>query len=475
VHYAAYVQSDSFPDFPILFAFEVITDFYSLRAKIDREVLYMQANGGIDEKTNPDNHYTVSDFLRTFLSPDCESIIGSWIMLYGEYHNLIIQNLDFNKLEEVKSLWHRYGETDGTLHAFEQQLAIDIDEGNWSKGDSVVCPDCSKFTIKAEIPYGTDCPHTFKFSAYVNGIRIDLAQQANNPTQSQCDIVEIKWQFGDGTSSIAYGDSPTHTYATIGTYTVTATIKRRNGTTCDKTTIVTPKDCGVNLVTPTCDPSYQGCGVRYKIKASPYHCNHQNATSYKLIFENSTIPDKIQSTSEFTQIFLCDGTYNIKIEVTFADGCKSTDKKSFQVLGTGDCKQKCDHERHKDISTCSGYKINHHFRVWSIGGLNRVYVKNVHYKKNSSGWWILKKADRMEVSFWGKVVYGNADCTNQTPIYPNGKTNSGKNTLLYDYPMKNPFTVTRAALHSSWKVKSSSSCSWIYSNDEIKLHDKTCP
>ncbi|MDR1346536.1 MAG: PKD domain-containing protein [Bacteroidales bacterium] len=472
--YADYTKSDSFPDFPMLFAFEVLTDFYSLRAQIERDLFQMQAKGGIDEKTNPDNHYTVSDFLRTLLSPDCESIIGSWIVLYGESQSLIIQHLDFDKLDRVKTLWHKYGETDGTMHAFEQQLAMDIEEGNWSKGDSIACPDCNKFTIKADVLYGTECPHTFKFSAYIDGKRIDVAQQVNSWPQSKCDVIEVKWKFENGQTSFVYSDSPTHTYTKAGTYTATATMKRRDGTTCLSTTTVTVKDCNVNLVTPTRDATYLGCGVQYKIKVTPFHCQNKSATSYKLSFVNSTIPPQTKTTGEFTQIFICDGPYNIKVEVTFADGCKSDATQTFNVTGTGDCKQKKDHEKQKDISTCSGYKINHHFRVWSSAGLNRVYVKNVHYKKNSLGWWILKKADRMEASFWGKVVYGNADCSSQTPVYPNGKTNSGKSTLLYDYPMGQKFSVSRKAVHSSWKVKSSSSCSWASNSDELQLHDNFC-
>jgi hypothetical protein len=145
------------------------------------------------------------------------------------------------------------------------------------------------------------------------------------------------------------------------------------------------------------------------------------------------------------------------------------------VEGTGNCLKSKDHQKNKDITTCSGYKINHHFRVWSDGCLlNRVYVKSVHYKKNGVGWWILNSPKNMEVSFWGKAVYGNNDCSNQTPVYPNGKKNSNLSTILYDYPMREKFSVTKEALHSSWGVKSSNNCSWVSNNDEIKLHDKPC-
>ncbi|MDR1346118.1 MAG: PKD domain-containing protein [Bacteroidales bacterium] len=473
--YADYIKSDSFPDFPMLFAFEVITDFYSLRAQIERDVFQMQAKGGIDEKTNPDNHYTVSDFFRTLLSPDCELIIGDWILLFGEYQHLIIRDLDFDKLAEVKALWKQYGETDGTVSAFERQLAIDIDAVNW-KSDESGCPSCSTLEIEEYIPWTTSSPQTVSFWAIIN----EKPMEYKTWSTSSCDAQKINWNFGDGTTSTE--DNPKHTYSNGGFYTVKVSVTRYDGSTCEAEKRIEVSNCGVNITDPVKDPSYQGCGVRYKFRATPFHSKNQNAISYTLSFPFSTIPDQTQSTNNFTQIFTCNQDYVYEIKITYADGCAHKTTKRINVTGTGDCILNKDHQRHKDISTCSGYKINHHFRVWSVGCLKRVYVKNVHYKKNSLGWWILKKASNMNVSFGGNVVYPIPNnkievlfnCTTTTPVYPNGKSNSNKSMLLYDYPMKKDFRVKKESVHSSWSVKSSGSCSWASNSNEIKLHDKPC-
>jgi PKD repeat protein len=294
-------------------------------------------------------------------------------------------------------------------------------------------------------------------------------------------VKSIKWDFGDGTTSAEF--HPKHTYSDGGFYTVKVRIVRYDGSSCETERRIEVSNCSVNITEAVEDPSYQGCGVRYKFRATPFHYNNQSVISYTLSFPNSSIPSQTQSSNNFTQVFTCDQEYGYKITVQFADGCASEDYGRVNVTGTGNCILRKDHQRHKDINTCSGYKINHHFRVWSVGGLNRVYVKNVHYKKNSLGWWILKKASNMNASFGGNVVYQIVlpngkkifDCTTTTPVYPNGKNNSKKSILLYDYPMgKTPFRVRKESVYSSWQVKSSSSCSWASNSSEIKLHAGPC-
>ena len=108
IDYHIYTTTDSFPDYPILYAFEVILSFNSLNSTIENQLLEFEAGEGIPLEGDPDDHFIVSNYLRALLSPDCEIAIGNWIFLYGKDYNLKIADLDFYKLSQTKSLWNNF-------------------------------------------------------------------------------------------------------------------------------------------------------------------------------------------------------------------------------------------------------------------------------------------------------------------------------------------------------------------------------
>jgi hypothetical protein len=207
--YEHYINSEGFPNDPILVAFEAITGFYSLRAKIENELLELESGDGITETNNPDMHFIVSNYNRALLTPDCELIIKNTIFLYGSNQNLMIFDLNFDKLEQVKSLWRAHGQVQGTLIAFEQSLATSI-----KKPQKSMC-NCDDISFVAILDASQNCPHSFTFKAYdgINEIsKIILGSD-------ECDVISIEWDFGDGTAkSTEY--TPRHKYTQLGTYSV---------------------------------------------------------------------------------------------------------------------------------------------------------------------------------------------------------------------------------------------------------------
>ena len=113
-NYIKFDTSNAFPVNPVLYAFESITNFHSLRADIEEQLLQMEAMDGIGINDDPDTHYIVSPFMRALLTTDCEVIIGNYIYIYGDSLNIKVPDLNFQHLETAKYLINLYGEYEGT-------------------------------------------------------------------------------------------------------------------------------------------------------------------------------------------------------------------------------------------------------------------------------------------------------------------------------------------------------------------------
>jgi hypothetical protein len=99
-----------------------------------------------------------------------------------------------------------YNQTVGTGHYFLQEI--------WSNADGACMPN--------ELPAAG---LSVKTSAPVAGVPVAVDASASSDTDGS--IVSYAWQFGDGAS--ASGATPTHTYATGGTYAVTLTVTDSDG------------------------------------------------------------------------------------------------------------------------------------------------------------------------------------------------------------------------------------------------------
>lgn len=120
------------------------------------------------------------------------------------------------------------------------------------------------------------------------------------------------WDFGDGDTSSAY--SPSHTYASYGTYTVSLTVYSLNGcsdTAMQVVTISPPPAPGMTF-TATCE----GVAAQF---AGTLNGNNQNATWLWNFGNGNTSNQQIT-----TYTFPTWGSYPVSVSVTDNNGCSTT-------------------------------------------------------------------------------------------------------------------------------------------------------
>ena len=466
--YQEYIESERFPRDPMLFAFEVITNFHSLRAHIENQLLELEAGDGISMENNPDNHYVVSEYERTLFTPDGEIIAGNTIFMYGEYQDVYITDLDFEKLEQTKTLWRQYGETEGTVKAVQLLLAepIPIHKANC---DDCTAP-CDQVKIEKKLtPTTVKCPRRYEFSGPGNfnvfGSRL-------------CSMTGITWDFGDGTT-VSNTTSVAHEYKQQGKYAVKLYVTFNNGATCVATTDVEIKDCDVSMSTPVKDNAYPGNGTKYIFQAEAKNCSGATPTYYWDFGDGITTTT---TNSRIEHVYTSDGQKPVSVTVNFSDGCTATT--SRVVLINVCCRYKNYDEkedRYRDFTYnyssygyTPGYWVRHFFTTRQCAPFwHRIVVKDNFYNRNKKGNWNAKGAYKMHANFRGQVGYKQWICELVT-IYPQGEWSYGKDHLTYDYAMHDPFWIGNKSIKSSFKIEMFQNGATDSRTDVIELHENPC-
>jgi hypothetical protein len=437
-NYEIYTTTDSFPKYPILYAFEVLLNFNSLNSTIEDQLLSLEAMDGIPLENNPDDHYIVSSFMRALLSPNCELIIDSSIYLYGDDYSVEIPDLNFEKLEQTKILIDNLGETEGMIQACSKGYAIQILKST----ESTDC--CDNSSIKYSIEGSSSCPRTFSFNV-----------------SSYCNIKSYSWSFGD--NSYSNENMPQHTYNSNGNYTVTVQCVFEDGSTCTLSRYVRVKACSVTISDFKLDLS-----GNYNFSATVKHCDNANPISYSWNFGDNLGT----STSPNVQYqYLSDGNRYVILNVTFSDGCFATCTTKVHVKGTGICCKALDTERNKEIYYCNNSKrIKHVFSVRNIWPFHRIVVKSINYKIKSNGNSVREKASSLSVGYSGLIYDKDCLTNNNVSDY---KSNAKKDHILLDDGIGRPFRVQYEGISSFYSV-TKTNCSSISNTLGLKLHKKNC-
>jgi hypothetical protein len=470
-NYQLYIESERFPRNPMLFAFEVITDFHSLRADIENRILELEAGDGIPDEENPDHHFIVSDYMRTLLTPGCEIIAGNTIFLTGRYQDVIIFDLDFEKLEQTKSLWRQYGETEGTVKAVQLGLAEPIYSSTYEDGTDPCEALCQALHLEHKLlPSSNSCPNKYQFS--ISNSFVGTCNCIINGTQN------IMWNFGDGTSGS--GSSVTHEYQRGGTYNVTLTIKLHDGGSekvCRKSITLNVETCNVTINSPVKDNTYTESGVKYIFTANASNCNGGTPEKYIWNFGDGTTMET--NTDRTEHVYTVDSKRTVTVSVEYSD-CSASNSFIIVVSGTGNCCKKytgdgiglnfCyDQNGVPSSHDNATYKLSHFFttRQWYLW--HRIVVKNTLYKRDNKGKWKEKTASMMYANFSGQIA--KTSC-NLYSISPKGDITRNNTNHSYDYGVGEWFWVGKESLSSEFEL-------YIYSTqvdqkrDVIKIHQSS--
>jgi PKD repeat protein len=458
--YEEYINSDKFPNEPILYAFEAITGFYSLRTSIENQLLRLEEGDGISSEEDPDDHFIVSPYMRTILTPACELIIEETIYIIGDEYTVEISDLNMDNLRKTQDLIRTLGEEKGMMEACLEGYADQSDERH--KSDNC----CNDVTIKDERSEGTNgCNNTYTFSLKNN---------------SSCGTIRsCKWDFGDGSAIINSSGSQSvkYTYKTKGNYTVKAQVTFSNGTSCnfDKITEnIKVDNCNVKL---RAFEDVKGVSI-FRVSTGAGNCDNSNVVSCKLTFgdgSDTTIRSSNFLGNDIRHQYTRDGRKIVTVEVTFESGCVATDKTVTKPKGTGACCKANDRHVEKEIiySGCSNKKIKHIFAIRNILGFHRFVVRSIHFEKNKKGKWKREKADRLYVNYGG-IVY-NKSCEDPKSVTGDpGKTKTKQVEITMDKGNGTHFRAGRNTVYSIYEVNDGG-CNSGSQQKGISLHDNKCP
>ena len=296
---------------------------------------------------------------------------------------------------------------------------------------SPVCTYCDSVSVGGSV---TNCNFTYTPDSLTNGLIY-----FSGPSASQG--LNIYWDFGDS-SSIAYGQFPTHQYTAPGNYTVCATVfdpitQTTYCTSCTTITVLNSAGCSANM---NLQVNNQVLFAQAQVTGGP-------VTSYLWDFGNggfATSPNTVYT-------YGIPGTYNVCLTITTASGCTDTVCQTIVIPPLGACTS--NYTAIPDsitpglfqfINTSTG---NFSTVSWNFGDGTITNVANPSHQFNSPGTYnvcltisnnVLGCSDTYCDTF---VVSQVANCylfwfpdsANTQMIYFSGTPSSAGTTLVWDF------------------------------------------
>jgi len=458
ISYSKYVQSERMPDFIMSYLFETKFDFYSLRADIEEQVVRMDRGIGIPENDDPETHYTVSPYLRTLLSPQCEVIIDDLICVHYDSYGIGIMNLDWNTLNELHQHQSRNSFDEKKVLAFCAE-----------KQNAFFLTTVSEPTLHADFAYTMDpkTPNTVQFINY-------------SASEAYKDM-KYFWDFGDGTTSTE--KNPKHTYKSMGAeYPVSLTISLNNSKALPVSTLPTI------IILEDTDPSDPY--ITYKentngdVGFSIANVVASNISAITWDFGDGCAPQFLGGTVFANHTYTNNGSYTVTAEILYKNMAPSkTLTKKIEVKhiadggDTDDCCKPNDKQDGEYPYDNNKKNLLFSIRAYNVYPCHRIYAKTINYEKNSNGKFNTKKVDVIEAGFFGTIYKndGGSGCGTEftfTNAWVKSKKTAYRVLLDYGLGYYNGYKVSKNSLHS-WH--------YVYDNKEVKfegygtsVHDKKC-
>jgi len=228
-------------------------------------------------------------------------------------------------------------------------------------------------------------------------------------TPNSSEISSFYWYFGDGTSSTL--ENPTHTFASVGTYSVCLKIKTRDNCEsqiCKNIVISTNSNCNAAYIwNKTGTPG----GIAFKDLSSIIS---GQVNSWAWDFGDGS---PIVTTQNPTHIFPCDKRYIVTLTITTTSGCSSSIFLPVEVSSYNCCDRnpKTDGYRYYDWNG-NNYRFYYEAKHVNLPFARYVHTTMRHSKKGAFGiyWW--RKAN-LSISLRGRVYKANElGCFCQTPF-----------------------------------------------------------
>ena len=448
--YEQYIVSEKFPNYPMLFAFEKITGFNSLRAHIENQILELEAGDGIPEDNNPEHHFIVSPYMRTILTPNCEIAISLFIFIIGDEYTVEIADLNMENLQATRNLIRTLGEEEGMKRACLEEYAnqVDADKYHKSGGSGTNCCDYSLFGITAKpSKNAAGCKNKYDFE--VGG---------NFPCGTP---ISYEWTV-DGTV-FSYQAAPSYQFDRYGLHFIKVILKFDNGKTCELTEQVDVDYCKARFSKHRDKNKHTFTFVPATLK----QCEDDEVIKWEWNFGDGSPKYTTTNPNEKVEhTYSKNGKYTVTLTITTKKGCVASFSRKWVIAKKSDC---CYPSDKKDVIYYYSYgnnqgKVEHTYAANKV--VLRFVVKSINYVKNKKGNWNREKADRLRVNYEG-VVY-DKDCITSYSTNGNALSNTKNNSITYDKGFGKAFRLKKNCTWSVYEVDKGSHKSGQYKG--VYLH-----
>jgi PKD repeat protein len=421
-------------------AFEYQHNFNSLRAQIEDELIDLENGDGIDENNDPDDHFIVSHYFRSLLTPQCVVVISNTIYIFYEEYVIGIMNNDWKALDQLLNLTN-----EDAIATF----CIDNPNVFYTDGYDIA-------TCVADFSF-TRIPQTLNKFQFTN-----TSYSNNFPGMS------YYWDFGDGTYSTA--KDPVHTFAQPFMASQVVLHVYFEGATYSKSKEV-KSGCYAEYSAQKKSNGY------YKFKSTSLAYDGDAILHYTWTFDNFSSPVTTNKDT-ISHKYEHNGTYAVLLKITTKGGCTSETFRAIEVDNAECCKANASDKNTFSLTSNTNRKVKSKITASNFGllGIHWLTAKTVYYKKKNNGKLKREKADKIYAGWNGYIYRASSDLSLEcgTPELTNlNKSKKKRKYKIYSESMHGSFKLRKDCLYSFYSI---------YDNNDgvdnygfpAKIHQKTC-
>ncbi len=410
-------------------------NFYSLHQQIESNIRELEETNELFDYNDPDNHFIVSDYMRTFLTPYCEVVIGDVLFVFREGFTIGVMGYY----------------DDATLSAVRTLVYSGAGEDDFA----YLCNANPKVYMVSTDGMTMDVDFT------ADQVALDqLSYKFTNETGSEeYQNVSYLWDFGDGSTSTSV--NPTHVYSTTGTKTVTLTSTYEGVTkSLARNITVSKKGCWVDF-----NYTHNNNGV-YFFTANGHVDGGDTPSYYKVYFGDGTDTTiyttavKIDFNHKYSSSYY-NQTVNVEVILNTHNGNFSSTVRSF-IVSHKDCKYNCSAHTgggspFPHYHLYDNYYVKSAIRATNFLIFHRLHSKTIFLKKNTNNSFSRVKADCIHTGYSGEIYFDSDNtpdnqCGRDT-LVEWGKTVYDRKVVNLERGLRHSFSVDYRSLHSVLSAK----------------------
>lgn len=258
----------------------------------------------------------------------------------------------------------------------------------------------------------TECHADFTLST-VQSTKTVSVNYSGSPINSS--NYTVTWNWGDNTPSASGANPGSHTYGTLGTFTITLTVEYDDGDPENYCYDSRSYNVELNPLDCTAGFSYThntGTAGSYTFVDNSSADANDQITEREWIINGQTYPGNLTS---IVHVVPCDGEFTAVLTITTSTGCTDTYSEDFDVSSYECCGTAPKREASLAIDNTHKLEMVVRARQSFIFG-KKVFGKSTAFRLKTNGNW-KKEAREQRIDLFGEVyTHAANNCTCSTPL-----------------------------------------------------------